>query len=225
MPTVYRIETPRLVLRPLGPMDQAMNADAVGSSLAHLRPWMPWARDEPSSRLVRIERLRQHRANFDLGMDFIYGAFDRDERVQIGAAGLHPRVGPAALEIGYWVRASHVRQGLAMEAAGALARVALQTQHARRVEIHCDPNNVASAAVARRLGFTHDGTLRRRDTTVDGRPRDTMVWSLFAEELGRSPALAIPIAMFDAGGAPIHVRDDGTLDLSGCLEEVPFPGP
>jgi RimJ/RimL family protein N-acetyltransferase len=219
MPTVYRIETPRLVLRPLCPEDHAMNDDAVRSSLEHLRTWMPWARDEPSARLVRIERLRQHRANFDLGIDFIYGAFDREERTQIGAAGLHSRIGPGALEIGYWIRASHVRQGLAVEAAGALARVALQTQHARHVEIHCDPSNGASAAVARKLGFTHDATLRKRDTTADGRPRDTMVWSLFPEELAKSCARDIPLAMYDAGGAPIVVRADGTLDLSACVEE------
>lgn len=219
MPTVYRIETPRLVLRPLAPTDHAMNDDAVRSSLEHLRPWMPWARDEPSERLVRVERLRQHRANFDLGIDFIYGAFDREERMQLGAAGLHSRIGPGALEIGYWIRASHVRKGLAAEAAGALARVAIETQHAKHVEIHCDPNNVASAAVARRLGFTHDATLRRRDTTADGRPRDTMIWSLFPEELGTSPAKLVPIAMYDAGGAPIIVRPDGSLDLSACVAE------
>ncbi len=203
MEAVYRIETPRLVLRPFSPADEALNDEAVRSSLEHLKPCMPWARDEPSWRAARIERLRQHRANFDLGIDYIYGAFDREERMQIGAAGLHPRIGPGALEIGYWVRASHVGEGLASEAAGALARVALEMHGARRVEIHCDPDNVASAAVARRLGFTHDATLRRRDTKVDGRPRDTMVWSLFPDELPASAARTIPIVVFDAGGAPI----------------------
>ncbi len=219
MPTIYRIETPRLVLRPVGPMDEAMNDDAVRSSLEHLRAWMPWAREEPSERLVRIERLRQHRANFDLGIDFIYGVFDREERVQLGAAGLHPRIGPGALEIGYWIRQSHVRRGMATEAAGALVCVALQTQHARHVEIHCDPDNVGSAAVARRLGFTHDATLRRRDTKVDGKPRGTMIWSLFPDELGKSPAREIELSMYDAGGAPILVRPDGSLDLTACMEE------
>ena len=214
MPTVYRIETPRLILRPLSPEDEAMHDEAVRSSLEHLREWMPWARDEPSTRLVRVERLRQQRANFDLGIDFIYGAFDKEERMQIGAVGLHSRIGPGALEIGYWTRASHVRMGLATEAAGALARVALETQHARHVEIRCDPNNHASAGVPRRLGFTHDATLRRRDTTRDGQPRDTMIWSLFPDELARSAAHAIPLSLRDAGGAPVDLGGDGSPDLT-----------
>ena len=104
-----------------------------------------------------------------------------------------------------------------MEAAAALTRVALQTQHSQRVEIHCDPDNVASTAVARKLGYRHDATLRRRATTPAGKPRDTMIWSMFPEELAASPAMRDPLAFYDAGGAPIRVREDGSLDLSACV--------
>jgi RimJ/RimL family protein N-acetyltransferase len=210
MPTAYRIETPRLVLRPLGPGDEARMAEAVETSLEHLRAWLPWAADEPLARSTRIDKLRQFRANFDLDIDHVYGIFDPLERVQLGAAGLHARVGPSAVELGYWIRASHVRQGFATEAASALVRVALDVHHARHVEIRCDPAHHASASLARGLGFTLDATLRRRDRTPEGRVRDTMVWSLFADELAQSPAVAVPISVYDGGGAPLSDAQRGT---------------
>jgi hypothetical protein len=48
----------------------------------------------------------------------------------------------------------------------------------RRVEVFCDPRNERSAAVARRVGFVHEGTLRQRILGVDGRPRDSHVFAL-----------------------------------------------
>jgi RimJ/RimL family protein N-acetyltransferase len=45
-----------------------------------------------------------------------------------------------------------------------------------RVEIRCDPANVRSAAIARRVGLRHARTIPASEITVDGVPRDTMVW-------------------------------------------------
>jgi RimJ/RimL family protein N-acetyltransferase len=96
----------------------------------------------------------------------------------LGGTGLHPRVGAHALEIGYWMRSDAAHQGLATEAAGALAAVAFAIPGVERVEIRCDPKNVRSAAIPRRLGFRHLVTLEADASTPTGEPRDTMVWSL-----------------------------------------------
>jgi RimJ/RimL family protein N-acetyltransferase len=193
----YRIETDRLVVRCFSPEDAPKLKEAVDASVEHLRPWLPWAKNEPEALDAKVERLRRFRADFDLGNDFPYGIFPRDESTLLGGAGLHPRVGPDALEIGYWIRADRVREGLATEAVAAIVRVAFEVHRVGRLEIHCDPVNVRSAAVARKLGFTHDATLRRRALRPDGSVRDTMIWSLFATEPGASTASA-RIAAFDA---------------------------
>jgi RimJ/RimL family protein N-acetyltransferase len=70
----------------------------------------------------------------------------------------------------------------------------------QRVEIHCDPRNVASAAVPRKLGFTHEATLRQRAVTSDGKLRDTMIWTLLATEYPDSPAARRAIEAYDACG-------------------------
>ena len=74
-------------------------------------------------------------------------------RIRIG---LHGRIGPGALEIGYWVGEGHTGRGLATAGARALAEAALALPGVGRVEIHCDEANTASAAVPRKLGFRLD---------------------------------------------------------------------
>lgn len=53
----YRIETKRLVVRCYNPSDAQLLAEAIAASLKHLRPWMPWARDEPESLEDKVKRL------------------------------------------------------------------------------------------------------------------------------------------------------------------------
>ena len=47
----------------------------------------------------------------------------------------HPGGGDGAFEIGYWVRADAVRQGIATRVAGALTRVGIELAGADRIEI------------------------------------------------------------------------------------------
>jgi RimJ/RimL family protein N-acetyltransferase len=197
----YRIVTPRLVIRCWEPADAPLAKAAVDASIEHLLPWMPWAADEPTDIESKIALLRRFRGQFDLGQDFTYGVFDREETQVLGGTGLHTRLGPDAREIGYWVRADRINQGIATETAGALTQVAFEVDNLDRVEIHCDADNVRSAAVPRKLGFTHEATLRRR--RVAGKVRDTLVWTLLADEYPGSSAASLSIEAFDVVGRRI----------------------
>jgi RimJ/RimL family protein N-acetyltransferase len=199
----YRVCTRRLVLRCWEPTDAAPLKAAIEASLEHLRPWMPWAEDEPQDLQSKVDLLRQWRGKFDLGQDFVYGVFSSDGREVLGSSGLHTRVGEGAREIGYWIHAHHINQGLATEVAAALTRVAFEIDAVLRVEIHCDPRNVRSAAVPRKLGFVHEATLRQRTVDPEGQRRDMMVWTLLDQEYSASPASAAQIQAFDALGRRI----------------------
>lgn len=79
---------------------QLLSAD-IEASLEHLRPWMPWIKDEPKELGERIHWLRRHRSEFELGQDFYIGVFNQDETQVLGACRLHTRIGKGAREIGY----------------------------------------------------------------------------------------------------------------------------
>ncbi|MFD9129521.1 GNAT family N-acetyltransferase [Kitasatospora sp. NPDC059571] len=152
----------------------ALNA-AVRSNLDHLRPWMPWAQAEPSM-AQSIETAKAGEQVWDEGTDFMYVLSPEAEpTVVIGAFGLHGRIGPGALEIGYWVARDHGGRGFATEAARALTAAALALPGIDRVEIHCDEGNAPSAAVPRKLGYRLD----RIDDSAVTAPSETgrkMVW-------------------------------------------------
>ena len=199
----YRIHTHRLVLRCWNPKDAQLLSASIEANLEHLRPWMPWIMDEPKELEERIHWLRRHRGEFDLGKDFYYGVFNPDETQVLGASGLHTHLGKGAREIGYWVHVDHTNQGLATELAAALAKVAFEVDKVQRVEIHCDPNNVPSAAIPRSLGFLHEATLRQRTPTTGVERLDSMIWSLLASEYPTSKPAAAEIEAHDAIGCRI----------------------
>lgn len=177
-PLPERIETSRLLLRCWRPEDAAWLKHAVDSSLAELQAWMGWAMDEPSPIGVLEERLNGFRDDFRAGCDWMYGVFDRAETRVVGGAGLHPRGGPDVVEIGYWIRTDATRRGHATEAAATLTALAFEFAAIDRVEIRCDPRNLPSAAIPRRLGYRHTDTRLADARTPAGGPRDTMVWTL-----------------------------------------------
>jgi RimJ/RimL family protein N-acetyltransferase len=129
-----------------------------------------------AERLERFER--HHREGLEWTMAIVRSADD----TLIGGAGLHPRIGPDALEIGYWIAEPHTRRGYATEAAAALTAAAFALPHIAHVEIRCDPRNVASARVPAKLGYRHAETLNANTTTPTGEPRDTMVWRIARAE-------------------------------------------
>ena len=145
-------------------------AAAVEESRDHLRPHMPWA-DESRADLAAF--LAEAVAQWGHGADRNYLIVDAaDDRV-LGGCGVHDRIGPRALEIGYWLRAGETGRGVATAAAGALTAAALAS--GAGVEIHCDEANTASAAVARRLGYRLD---RIEDDHISA-PADvgrSMIW-------------------------------------------------
>lgn len=198
----YRIETERLVVRCYNPSDAQMLADSVAENVEHLKPWMPWVHAEPEPFDVKVDRLKRFRGEFDLGEDFIYGIFDKAETRLLGGTGLHTRVGDRQLEIGYWIHKDFLNRGLTTESSAALVKVAFEIIHVHRIEIHCDPANVASAAIPRKLGFTHEGTLRAKTRFLDGWS-DSMVWALLENEYPTSPSCQASIKVFDCLGNPL----------------------
>lgn len=154
-----------VVLRAPDPIDAGGLTAAVNGSLEHLARFLDWA-NEPATVGATAVRLAIGREAFDAGGDATYSVFVGDEVV--GAVGLHRRAGPGALEVGYWLRHDLEGRGLMTACVRRALGLAFDVDGAERVVIHCHPDNVRSAAIPRRLGFTL--------VEIDERPR--MVWQL-----------------------------------------------
>ena len=201
-PAPYRIETERLVIRCWEPRDAALAEDAIVSSIEHIRPWLPFVDNEPQTLDERTNLLRRFRSSYDASENFVMGIFSPDESRVLGGTGLHPRIGPGGLEIGYWIREDATRQGFVTESAAALTRVGIEICGADRIEIRIEPGNVASLGVPRKLGFREEVTLPRRLYAREGEAlRDVTIFTLYREEL--DPGLAPGLRAFDAAGRQI----------------------
>ena len=195
----YRIETERLVLRCWDPKDAVMMQAAAAESKEHLLPFMPWAAEEPQTVDQKVELTRRFRSRFDSGEDYVYGIFNPDESRVLGGTGLHTRIKGNALEIGYWLHKDFINQGLATETTAALTKVAFELYHVERLEIHCTVQNHASAAIPRKLGYTHEAT-RRGLGYANGKTSDAMIWTLLASEYPNTDSVSANVRAFDVVG-------------------------
>lgn len=140
-----------LLLRRWVASDAETLARAVAENADHLRPWMPWMAQEPLTLEHRREMIDQWEGEWLHGGDVVMGVF-RDGRVA-GGCGLHHRIGPSGLEIGYWIHSAFLRRGIATAAALLLTDAALASPGITHVEIHHDKANEASSGVPRKLGY------------------------------------------------------------------------
>jgi ribosomal-protein-serine acetyltransferase len=140
-----------LTLRRWARDDAAQLGGAVADSVEHLRPWMSWIAHEPLSVTERRALIDSWDQEWLPGGDVMMGVFV--DGAVAGGCGLHRRIGPGGLEIGYWTARRFLRQGIATTAAGLLIDAAFSDPAITRVEIHHDQANRASAGVPRKLGL------------------------------------------------------------------------
>lgn len=177
------VVTPGFVMRIWRPADAPLLMEAISSSLAALDEWTPWVIPEPFKVETLEERLMKFHDDFHAGEHFIYAILDPQETRVLGSAGLYGRVGPRAFEIGYWIRTDATGRGLATQASAELMRIAFANPDIDRLEIRCEPENIASVTIPRRLGFTLRESLDLEPK--DGVARQLMVW----EQLANGKAL------------------------------------
>jgi RimJ/RimL family protein N-acetyltransferase len=170
-----RIDLEMLVLRRSLVQDAAMIASAVGANLAHLAPWMPWATPESATEAAQRERLVAAAPEWDDGVSYEFLLLDRRSGDLLGIFGLHRRLGPGAIELGYWLGLDAVGQGHATAAARALTQTALDLPDVHRVEIHCDEANARSQRVPDRLGYRLD-RVQAGDVDAPAETGRTMIW-------------------------------------------------
>ena len=176
-----RLETERLVLRPLVPADLD---DVVGyQSDAETLRFMLWpvrTRDESAEHLARRSTMTTLAADDD-SLVLAVETQSRPGRV-IGEVNLRlTSAEHRQAEIGWIIAPEHQGFGYAREAATRLLALCFDELGIHRVHAELDPRNEASVALCRRLGMREEAHFVE-DMFFKGEWADTGVYALLASE-------------------------------------------
>jgi len=163
-------------LRPYAVADALDVCQAVHESLNELMPWMPWCHPNYSLLDSRTWLEGQVKA-FQAGTAFEFAIVSSAGRY-LGGCGVND-IGQANRRgnIGYWVRTSEARRGVATAAVRLAYQWAMENTNLLRLEILIAVGNVASQRVAEKAGAVREGTLRKRLLLHD-EPHDAVMFSL-----------------------------------------------
>lgn len=166
-----------LVLRPFSESDAEEFTAAARESVATVGRWMPWCASNYSIHRA-LEWFTACRLGRDAGTAFEYGIFCQESGAFLGGAGLNDiRQQHRFCNLGYWVRQSRQRQGIASRCVPALAAHAFRRLGLQRVEIVVAVGNLASEGVAVKCGAWREGVARNR-LYINDAPVSAHVFSL-----------------------------------------------
>lgn len=151
-----RLTLPGAVLTRLRAADGPALRTAVRESLEHLGPWLPWATPRSADGDAQLDFARAAELSWTAGTEHLYLLRASVDGPVLGSFGLHRRLGPGVIEIGYWLHPAATGRGYARAATRALVDVAHALPGLERVEVHVDEANVRSSAVARAAGLRID---------------------------------------------------------------------
>ena len=116
---------------------------------------------------------------------YSFGVFEKnDDRRLLGGVGLNfiNRVHEMG-NLGYWVRTSATRNGIASKAARLVAQFGFEELGLHRIEIIAAIPNIASQRVAEKIGAVREAVLRKR-LLIRDQSQDAVLFSLVPEDLG-----------------------------------------
>lgn len=166
-----------LCLRPLQDGDAESLVVAARESVATVGRWMPWCHSEYTAEEARqwiavCEQTLAEKSAFNLGV------FLADGTELLGGGGLNQfNKLHNFCNLGYWVRESQQRQGIATRIVQALADYGFSVLGVTRIEIVVAEGNEPSNAVARKAGAQLECMARNRLVGRDG-PVAASVYSL-----------------------------------------------
>ncbi len=153
----------RVYLRPPHRRDYRAWAAVRAASRAFLAPWEPtWPRGALTRRAF-LRRLRAHAMHSSADTGYTFYIFRAADNALMGGISLNNvRRGVShGCSIGYWIGEPYARQGYMTEALGLLLPFAFDSLMLHRIEAACLPDNEASKALLRKIGFQEEGFARR----------------------------------------------------------------
>jgi len=146
--------------------------------------WLTWPAKQPSVEDVEVD-CRKHHADF-ITREFIrYLIIEKSSGDVVGRCAFPsfqanwevPQFG-----VSYFIRKSARRKGYATEASKAMTGLAFAKLGAKKVEIYCDEDNVASCKIPEKLGFELEYSQRGGWPKKDGSLTKLRTYAMFSVE-------------------------------------------
>ena len=156
-----KLETKRLILREptikdVNDLVEGLNNLKVSRYLAKV-PY-PYVKKDATFWIKNYYKKKGESYNFEIEL--------KENKKLIGACGVHAHSKfNESVEMGYWVNEKYWKKGIMTEAATAVIDFAFKKLKVNRVGLLAYTKNDASNAVAKKLGFTFEGTLRQYHKT------------------------------------------------------------
>lgn len=168
-----------ILLKQLGASDGSKLFALVDKNRQRLREYLPWL-DKNTTQEDSVYFINDCQEIFDKNGAVNFGIFFEEKLV--GLTGYHPLDNANKIgSIGYWIDSDHSGQGIMTKATQAVIDFGFKDLKLNRIEIRCAVHNVPSNAVAKKLKFKFEGTLRQVENLY-GKYVDHNVYSFLSNE-------------------------------------------
>lgn len=183
MPTPTELSDGTITIRTHQPSDVHPYFEAVRESMAEVSRHLPWCHQNYSIKEAQIwiekmiPRLWEQRSEYhfvitEVATGSVLGGCGLDEVDWLNQTA----------NLGYWVRTSRTRQGIATAASRLLARFGFEQLRLKRIDVVTSINNTASARVAEKLNPSEKKRVKDNYFFNDG-PPNIIVFSLFSQDI------------------------------------------
>ena len=176
------IETPRLMLcMPKAGWGEKLHQAIVDGYDDYVK-WLNWSSNIPSIESVE-EDCRRHHAEFILRDLIRYIIIDKTAGNVLGRCAFPPSQANWLIPqfgISYFIRKSQREKGYATESSQAMTFLAFKLLKARKVEIYCEAENIASNMVPLKLNFKLEYTQQGGWPRQDGKLATLHTYSIFS---------------------------------------------
>ncbi|MGH8632591.1 MAG: GNAT family N-acetyltransferase [Burkholderiales bacterium] len=172
-----------LCIRPFRKTDGPSFVTAALESVSTVGVWMAWCHERFALKDAEAWFGACDR-NLESGNAYDLGTFSMDGMQLLGGIAINQLNRRQNLgNIGYWVRQSCQRKGIATRAAQSIADYGFGQLKLTRLEIVAPESNAPSRRVAERVGAVLECIARNR-VIVHGKPQPAAIYSLVPEQCG-----------------------------------------
>ncbi|MEM6603401.1 MAG: GNAT family protein [Pseudomonadota bacterium] len=186
-----RIDSERLIIRPLLPTDCSEWIRARQENYDYLRQWEPiWDMDH-----LTYNGFNRYQKDAYLGFQngnyYGLGVFERNTSLLIGYIEIGNVMGwpKNSATIGYWIAQNKQGQGYMTEAVRAAVGWAMKSLNLIKVEAGTMVTNEKSQSVLERVGFLKEGYSKAYGE-IDGMFKDHLLWGVTINDLNKQANVA-----------------------------------